>query len=142
VTIYIAAPTTDEFKRIFVSRGNDAKALSGHTWGFFLTARPDLSQQPTVFLMRDASAPDLREILFRTLHEWGHVVWHYQLTDQEWNQWRTTWQLADSDLTPEEGWANTLADALMGKKRDGEPGRLFEQMRASVKARGGALQRY
>jgi hypothetical protein len=138
--ITIAAPTLNEFRSIFVGRGNSASALSGHTWGYFLTLRPDLGQSPTLYVIRDQGG-DARERLFRVLHEWGHVVWHYLLTAQEWTQWNTTWSGEYSDLTGPEGFANTIADWCIGKRRKGHAGRLFEQICESIRQRAGALQR-
>lgn len=139
--ICIAAPTWAEGEQILIGRGNAPGSMSGHTWGYFLTARTDLDQPPTLYVFRDRFSSIERERLFRVLHEWGHVVWHYLLTAQEWNQWNTTWSREYSDLTGPEAFANTVADWCMGKRRGGGPGRLFEQIMEAIRRRGGTLQR-
>lgn len=79
--------TWDEGKAYFTRYGYNTKNWKSNREGNFYPSKPGIQSDGLIHLV--SKSLDQNRRVFLAIHEVGHAVWHYVLTNAEWDAWFT-----------------------------------------------------
>jgi len=133
--IRVLALTWEAGKIAFQKRGNDPKKWAKSRIGMFYAPKGgegDAGIDGVIHLiLQDISQPDRVRL---ALHEYGHAVWHWLLTAEEWLSWQSrNWSY--------EEFADDFARRMMGEKLDRDKSEYFDRLEKRLQETGSKAQR-
>lgn len=128
----IASVSWEEGREYFSLYGYKPENWRNTREGNFYAPKPGLLDAGLIHLV--IKRLDQRNRVFLALHEYGHAVWHWLLTDQEWMGWQAR------GYSYEE-FADDFARRMLGEKLSGDKARFFDALEARLREQGTKAQR-